>query len=79
MAPNLVDPRFTAGAPKRIWTADITDVWNFEGFFTLAVIMDLFSRQVVGWAMDKYMKVELVLETLKMAYWQAPSRDDPSL
>jgi putative transposase len=68
VAPNLVDRRFTAEAPNRIWTADITFVWTLEGWSYLAVIMDLFSRQVVGWAMDKHMKVELALDALKMAY-----------
>jgi putative transposase len=70
VAPNLVDRQFTTEAPNKVWTADITYVWTLEGWSYLAVIMDLYSRQVVGWSMGKYMKVELVLEALMMAYWR---------
>ncbi len=70
VAANIVDRQFKAEAPNRIWTADITYLWTLEGWSYLAVVLDLFSRQVVGWAMDKHMRVELVLEALKMAYWR---------
>jgi len=45
-------------------------VWTLEGWLYLAVIMDLFSRQIVGWAMDKRMKVQLAIDALAMAYWR---------
>ena len=67
---NIVNRQFTVDAPNKVWTADITYLWTLEGWSYLAVIMDLFSRQVVGWAVDKHMKVELVLDALMMAYWR---------
>ena len=67
---NLVNRQFTVDAPNKVWTADITYLWTLEGWSYLAVILDLFSRQVVGWAVDKHMKVELVLDALMMAYWR---------
>lgn len=70
VAPNLLDRQFMPEAPNMVWTADITYIWTLEGWSYLAVVLDLFSRQVVGWAMDKHMKVELVLEALNMAYWR---------
>jgi transposase InsO family protein len=70
VATNLVNRQFTVDAPNKVWTADITYLWTLEGWSYLAVILDLFSRQVVGWAVDKHMKVELVLDALRMAYWR---------
>lgn len=70
IAANLVDRQFTAAAPNKVWTADITYLWTLEGWSYLAVVLDLYSRQVVGWAVDKHMRVELVLDALKMAYWR---------
>jgi len=67
---NLVNREFTVDGPNKVWTADITYLWTLEGWAYLAVILDLFSRQVVGWAVDKHMKVELVLDALMMAYWR---------
>ena len=70
VAANIVDRQFKTEAPNKVWTADITYLWTLEGWLYLAVVLDLFSRQVVGWAMDKHMRVELVLDALKMAYWR---------
>jgi len=70
VATNLVNRQFTVEAPNKVWTADITYLWTLDGWSYLAVILDLFSRQVVGWAVDKHMKVELVLDALRMAYWR---------
>jgi transposase InsO family protein len=70
VAPNVLNRNFDVDAPNKVWTADITYVWTFEGWLYLAVIMDLHSRQIVGWAMDKRMKKQLVLDALAMAYWQ---------
>ena len=70
VASNLVNRKFTVEAANQIWTADITYLWTFEGWSYLAVIMDLYSRQIVGWAINKHMKVELVLDALMMAYWR---------
>lgn len=70
VAKNLVNRQFTVEAPNKVWTTDITYLWTLEGWAYLAVVMDLFSRQVVGWAIDKHMKVELVLDALMMACWR---------
>jgi len=70
IAPNLVNRQFSVDAPNKLWTTDITYLWTMEGWMYLAVVLDLFSRQVVGWAMDKHMKVQLTLDALAMAYWR---------
>ena len=51
VSPNLLERRFAVEAPNRVWAGDITYVWTQEGWFYLAVVIDLFSRQVVGFAM----------------------------
>jgi len=70
LAANLLDRKFDVSQPDSVWTADITYVWTFEGWSYLAVVMDLYSRQIVGWAMDKRMKKQLTLDALAMAYWR---------
>ena len=66
---NLVAELETTG-PNQIWVSDITYVWTLEGWHYLAVVMDLYSRHIVGWAMDKRMKNKLTLDALAMAYWR---------
>jgi transposase InsO family protein len=61
VAANVLDRNFDVDAPNKVWTADISYVWTFEGWLYLAIVMDLHSRQIVGWAMDKPMKKKLVL------------------
>ena len=70
VAPNLLDRKFEVDTPNTVWTADITYIWTLEGWSYLAVVIDLFSRQIVGWAMDKRMKAKLVIDALAMAYWR---------
>src|SRR3954463_6425807 len=67
VAPNLLDRQFTVEAPNTVWLADISYIWTREGWLYLAVVLDLFSRQVVGWAMDEQMPQELTLTALDMA------------
>jgi putative transposase len=69
-APDLVNRNFTAAAPNRLWVADITYIPTWAGFLYLAVVLDAFSRRIVGWAMETYLRVELVLKALNMALWQ---------
>jgi len=66
-APDLVERNFTASKPDELWVADITYIPTGEGFLYLAVVIDAFSRRVVGWAMGDRLKAEPVLETLEMA------------
>jgi len=67
VAPNLVQRNFSAEAPDRLWTGDITYIWTAEGWLYLAVILDVFSRRIVGWRMDKRMTDDLVITAFKNA------------
>ena len=69
-APDLVERRFDADDPDRLWVADITYVPTAAGFVYLAVVLDVFSRRVVGWAMANHLRTELVLAALDMALGQ---------
>ncbi len=69
-APDLVDRDFTATAPDQLWVADITYIPTWAGFLYLAVVLDAWSRRVVGWAMATHLRTELVLEALNMAFTQ---------
>jgi putative transposase len=66
-APDLVERDFTASAPDELWVADITYVPTNAGYLYLAVVLDAFSRQVVGWAMADHLRTELVMGALDMA------------
>lgn len=66
-APDLVDRRFLAASPDRLWLADITYLPTREGFLYLAFILDACSRRVVGWAMANHLRAELVVDALSMA------------
>lgn len=66
-APDLVDRRFTAIAPDQLWVADITYIPTYSGFLFLAIVLDVFSRRVVGWHMANNLKAQLVLDALNMA------------
>jgi transposase InsO family protein len=67
IAPNLLQQDFTASGPNQKWAGDITYVWTREGWVYLAVILDLFSRRVVGWAISNRMKQDLALRAVNMA------------
>jgi putative transposase len=67
LAPNLLDRQFTASGPNKVWLADITYIPTGEGWLYLAVVLDLFSRKVVGWAMRETLAQELTLAALRMA------------
>jgi putative transposase len=69
-APDLVDRDFTAPGPDQLWVADITYIPTWAGFLYLAVVLDAWSRRVVGWAMATHLRTELVLDALNMALTQ---------
>ena len=69
-AADLVDRDFTSTAPDELWVADITYISTGEGFLYLAVVVDAYSRRVIGWAMATRMKTQLVLDALEMAIRQ---------
>jgi len=70
IAPNLLDRDFTATAPNQKWVADFTYLWTAEGWLFVAVVLDLFSRRVVGWSMQATMTAQLVTDALLMAVWR---------
>ena len=69
-APDRVERHFEADGPNRLWVADITYVPTLVGFLYLAIVLDVFSRRVVGWAMATHLRTELVTEALEMAVAQ---------
>ena len=69
-APDLVQRQFTAAAPDRLWVADITYIPTWAGFRSLAVVLDVHSRRIVGWAMADHLRTELVIEAVDMAVWR---------
>ena len=74
-APDLIDRNFTAGGPDRLWVADITFVPTMSGFLYLAIVLDAWSRKIVGWSMANHLRTELVLDALGMAVSQRRPRD----
>lgn len=70
VAPNLLQQNFSASRPNEKWVSDITYVWTEEGWLYLAVVMDLYSRMVVGWAISERMTSQLVIDALQMAIWR---------
>jgi putative transposase len=69
-APDLVQRQFTAAGPDQLWVADITYIRTWSGFLYLAVVLDAWSRRVVGWAMETHLRTALVLAALEMAVRQ---------
>ena len=67
IAPNLLDRNFIAAAPNKIWLADITYIETDQGWLYLATVMDLYSRRIVGWAMEDHLRADLPLTALRMA------------
>ncbi|WP_412770166.1 IS3 family transposase [Ralstonia pseudosolanacearum] len=74
-APDLVQRQFHAAAPNRLWVADATYIPTGEGFLYLAVVLDVFSRRIVGWAMDEHLYTALMLRALDMALLQRQPED----
>jgi transposase InsO family protein len=67
IADNILNQQFTAGAPDEKWSTDITYIWTKEGWLYLAVVLDLFSRRIVGWSMQPTLAKDLVIAALQMA------------
>jgi putative transposase len=70
ISPNLLKRDFFASFPDEKYVGDITYIWTDEGWLYLATVIDLFSRRIVGWSMDKTMKASLVNDALRMAIWK---------
>jgi len=69
-APDLVKREFKADSPNKLWVADITYIPTWEGFLYLSVVLDVFSRKIVGWSMAPHLRTELVTAALEMALSQ---------
>ena len=74
-APDLVHREFHADGPNKLWVADITYVPTWSGFLYLAIVLDVWSRRIVGWAMRTHLRTDLVLEALDMALERRRARD----
>ena len=70
IAPNLLNRNFTVAVPNQAWAGDVTYIPTEEGWLFLAVVMDLFSRRIVGWSMRDNMRSEIVIDALEMAWFQ---------
>lgn len=70
VAPDLVQRRFNPEAPNQLWSGGITYIATEEGWLYLAAVIDLFSRQVVGWSLQPHMQTSLVKDALAMAWWR---------
>ena len=70
VSPNLLARQFAVALPNLVWTGDITYVWTNEGWVYLAVVIDLFSRQIVGFSMGETMTRQLVIDALRMAWFR---------
>lgn len=77
VAPNLLNRQFEVEAPDQVYVSDITYIWTAEGWLYLAVILDLFSRQIVGWSLNRRMTRKLIMDALRMAIWRR--RPEPGL
>jgi putative transposase len=77
IAPNLLNRNFQPAQPKVVWTSDITYIQTDEGWLYLAAVIDLYSRQVVGWSMQPHMQTSLVTDALRMAWFRR--RPEPGL
>ena len=73
--PDLLKREFTVTQPDQTWVSDITMIRTYEGWLYLAVVIDLFSRRVIGWSMHSRMTKELVLNALLMAVWRRNPKD----
>ncbi len=77
ISPNILNREFDVVAPNTVWTTDITYVWTLEGWLYVAVVVDLFSRQVVGWSIADHMRTSMCVGALQMAFWRR--KPDPGL
>jgi putative transposase len=75
-APNLLERRFNVTEPNKVWVTDITYIRTYEGWLYLAVVLDLFSRQVIGWSMKPQMTSDLAIDALLMAVWRRKPKQE---
>lgn len=76
VAPNTLQRKFNVSAPNKVWVTDITYIRTYEGWLYLGVVIDLFSRQVVGWSMGSRINTDLVLNAITMACWRRRPKEN---
>ena len=70
ISPNTLNRDFEVTEPNKVWATDITYVWTLEGWLYVAVVIDLFSRQVMSWTVDGHMRTSLCVRALQMSFWR---------
>jgi putative transposase len=70
VAPNVLERHFTPSAPNQVWSSDITYLWTDEGWLYLAVVLDLFNREVVGWSLKPCISADITTDALTMAWFR---------
>jgi len=70
VAKNLLARNFTPAVPKEVWTVDMSHIWTEEGWLYLAVVIDLFNREVVDWSIKPSMMMDIVMDALTMAWFR---------
>ena len=75
-SPNLLKRQFDVVEPNKVWVADITYIRTYEGWLYLSVVLDLFSRQLVGWSMKSQMTSDLAIDALLMAVWRRKPKQE---
>lgn len=75
-APNRLERQFNVSEPNKVWGTDITYIRTYEGWLYLAVVLDLFSRQVIGWSMKTRMSSGLAIDALLMAVWRRKPKQE---
>lgn len=78
-APNRLEQQFKVPAPNQVWVTDITYIRTHEGWLYLAVVLDLFSRQVIGWSMQSRMEAGLAIDALLMAVWRRQPKSEVTI
>lgn len=75
VAPNTLNRQFEVDKPNQAWVADFTYIRTHEGWLYLTIVLDLFSRQIVGWSMKNNPKADLVIDALMMGLWRRKPTD----
>jgi putative transposase len=78
-APNLLERRFNVTGPNKVWVTDITYIRTYEGWLYLAVVLDLFSRQIIGWSMKLQITSDFAIDALLMAVWRRKPKQETTL
>ena len=76
VADNILERDFSAAKPNQTWVTDITYIRTYEGWLYLAVVLDLYSRQIVGWSMQSRMTTAIVMDALTMALWRRRPKEE---